>query len=218
MYQYFDTTVFNSSEVIEELLDPNGGLVAIKNFLNPKVRQQIAEYAKTRYEKVPPAPVEIIGINKVHQQVKSITQFEHDDIITKMRNDLNDFLKKELQKDGNDLFQTPLNLNVQELARYNQGSVGITPHLDPIKSINLVVIIVLEGHGSLYRCRDREGTDPRLIDTSEGNLILMRADGFKPNSDRPFHYITDIVQTRYIIVYRQYPENERPVWHVHETY
>jgi len=70
---------------------------------------------------------------------------------------------------------------------------------------------VLEGQGKFYICRDRAGNDPIEIDASVGNVLLMRASGFKGINNclaqqeeiRPFHFVTDIPRQRYTFALRQ---------------
>lgn len=201
-----NSTDFDANTIIEELTRDDLGITSIKRLLHTP--QQLATYAKQRFGSIPKPKLQTLGVNQVKQQLSSISQFEPNDPITQLRNELNEFIR---HKFGN-LFDTEFDLNVQEINRYSVGDAGISPHLDPIKSINLVVVVVLEGQGSLCRCKNRQGENSIEIDTKEGNVILMRANGFKPNSDRPFHYITNIVRDRYTIVFRQYPLNERPSW------
>ena len=90
-----------------------------------------------------------------------------------------------------------------ELARYETGSLGITPHRDGFKYKNLIGIFMIGGRGRFYVCSDRAGNDAREIDASPGNVILMKAPGFLGRKERPFHYVTDIQGTRYIFGLRQ---------------
>jgi hypothetical protein len=203
-----DTSRIIAQQIVSDLAQDDLGLVAISNALVPCVRTQLAEYATQRFQQVPDAKIEVVGSNNVQQRVSSISMFENDNPITKLRTEVNTLLNKELGH----LFATPLDLNVQELVRYNTGSIGITPHIDPIKSINLVVIVVLQGKGCLCRCKNREGDDPVEIPSEHGNIILLRAEGFSLHNNRPFHYINNIEQERYVIVFRQYRENESPNW------
>lgn len=70
---------------------------------------------------------------------------------------------------------------------------------------------MLEGEGKFYVCRDRAGNDPIEIYASVGNVLLMRASGFKGINNclahkdeiRPFHFVTDIPTQRYTFALRQ---------------
>jgi hypothetical protein len=80
-------------------------------------------------------------------------------------------------------FQSTLTFNSLSLQKYEPGSIGITPHLDSLRYINLICLFV--------------------IDAAPGNLILMRAPGFMGSQARPFHYVTEIPETRYSFGLRQ---------------
>ncbi len=103
------------------------------------------------------------------------------------------------------LFETPLSFNSMVLQRYEKGSLGITPHKDGLSYINLISIFVIGGRGRFYLCSDRSGAGAIEIDASPGNVILMRAPGLMGtgSKERPFHYVTDIEETRYTFGLRQ---------------
>jgi hypothetical protein len=100
-------------------------------------------------------------------------------------------------------FGTHLSFNSMVLQKYEKGSLGITPHRDRLSYINLVCIFMLEGRGRFFICSDRSGSTAREIDTAPGTVVLMRAPGFSGAKDRPFHYVTDIQETRYTFGLRQ---------------
>jgi len=90
------------------------------------------------------------------------------------------------------------------LQRYEEESIGITPHKDGLSYISLVCVFVIGGQGNFYVCSDRSGNNPIEIDASPGNVILMRAPGFLGSEDgRPFHYVTNIREPRYTFGLRQ---------------
>ena len=70
-------------------------------------------------------------------------------------------------------FETELDLNTVGIVRYDVGSAGITAHRDPELSLNLVIILVLEGKGTLCRCDDRQGSNPREAFLASSNLIFL---------------------------------------------
>ena len=93
--------------------------------------------------------------------------------------------------------------NAITLARYETGSIGITPHRDPLRYKNLICIFVLGGKGKFFLCADRSGQDAQEIDASAGRVILLRSTGFMGINKRPFHFLTDITETRYSFILRQ---------------
>jgi hypothetical protein len=54
-------------------------------------------------------------------------------------------------------FATPLRFDGSALHRYPPGLLGISPHRDSVRSVNLIAIFVLEGRGRFFVCRDRDG-------------------------------------------------------------
>lgn len=100
-------------------------------------------------------------------------------------------------------FSTPLKFNSWVLQRYQPGQLGITPHRDSLRAINLVCIFNLSGEGQFYLCQDRSGREAQAIDTTPGHVILMRAPSFLGSSLRPFHYVANFQSTRYSFGLRQ---------------
>ncbi len=100
-------------------------------------------------------------------------------------------------------FDTRLRLDTLSLQQYPQGSLGITPHRDGWRYINLICIFVIGGYGRFFVCEDRQGSDSIEIPAYPGNVIFMRAPGFLGSTQRPFHFVTDIRGTRYSFGLRQ---------------
>ena len=84
------------------------------------------------------------------------------------------------------------------LQRYSVGEVGITPHVDRTAYRNVVCLFVLEGQGRFYICDDRAGNGAREIPHTAGDVLLMRAPGFRGSDERPFHFVRDIQSPRYV--------------------
>ena len=93
--------------------------------------------------------------------------------------------------------------NACTLTRYLAGSLGITPHRDPLKYKNLICIFMLKGNGKFFLCADRSGQNAQEIAASAGNVIFLRAPGFRGIDKRPFHFVTGIDTTRYTFALRQ---------------
>lgn len=93
--------------------------------------------------------------------------------------------------------------NAITLARYSAGSIGITPHRDPLRYKNLICIFILGGKGKFFLCTDRSGKNAQEISARAGNVIFLRAPGFMGIGRRPFHVLTDIEETRYSFILRQ---------------
>ncbi len=88
-------------------------------------------------------------------------------------------------------------LNDLILQRYAAGSEGITPHRDHVNYKGLVAVVPLSGSGAFYVCADREGNGRREVPAPVGNLVLMRAPGYRCDRPRPFHGVSDIGAERY---------------------
>ena len=149
---------------------------------------------------------EIVGSGDrvVRQQVSSFEDFHEDSGYILLKNSFQDLLEQRLAQLGTYPFEMALSFNSMVLQRYEEGAIGITPHKDGLSYINLVCVFVIGGQGSFYVCSDRSGKDSIEIDASPGNVILMRAPGFLGSEDlRPFHYVTDVRESRYTFGLRQ---------------
>ena len=100
-------------------------------------------------------------------------------------------------------FEGPLQFNDLMLQRYSIGEVGITPHRDRTGYRNLVCLFILEGRARFYVCDDRSGSRAREIPHTAGDVLLMRAPGFRGSTERPFHFVRDIQSPRYVFGLRQ---------------
>lgn len=100
-------------------------------------------------------------------------------------------------------FSTRLKFNEMVLQRYLPEQLGITPHRDSLRAINLIALFNLGGQAEFYRCDDRQGKNAVQLDTTPGNAIFLRAPGFLNTTVRPFHCLTNIRSTRYSLGLRQ---------------
>lgn len=151
------------------------------------------------------------GERLVRQQVASCEDFSEAPIFLRLQETFQDLLTQCLSNLSVYPFSFPINLNTMVLQKYEPNSIGITPHRDGKRYKNLVCVFVLEGQGKFYVCSDRSGKNPIEIEASAGNVLLMRASGFKGINNcltqndeiRPFHFITDITTQRYTFALRQ---------------
>ncbi|HEY9878745.1 MAG TPA: hypothetical protein V6D29_09835 [Leptolyngbyaceae cyanobacterium] len=100
-------------------------------------------------------------------------------------------------------FGTKLQFNELVLQRYTPEQLGITPHRDSLWATHLIALVNLGGQAEFYRCDDRQGTNAVQLDTTPGNIILLRAPGFLNTTVRPFHFLTGVQSTRYSLGLRQ---------------
>lgn len=83
--------------------------------------------------------------------------------------------------------------------RYPVGCRGITPHVDHVRYQGLVAIIVFGGRGLFETLADRQGNDPKRVETAPGDLLLMAAPGFDGEQRRPFHRLSEVTEKRVIL-------------------
>ncbi len=111
---------------------------------------------------------------------------------------------------GEALFATPLRLDDLVLQRYRAGALGITPHRDGLRYVNLAALFTLSGEARFCLCAGRDGAGAREVDAAPGTVILLRAPGFRGGSERPFHFVSDIRARRYSFGLRQLAPRDEP--------
>jgi len=146
------------------------------------------------------------GENIVRQQMASCEVFPRESLYLQLQQSFQGWLGRHLAALPEYPFATPLFFDSASLQRYEPGSIGITPHRDRWRYINLVCIFIIAGSGRFYVCADRSGRDSVEIEANPGNAILMRAPGFLGSDFRPFHYVADIKDRRYSFGLRQLRE------------
>jgi hypothetical protein len=198
--ELFVPTNLNTDRILEEL--SSVGATSIR-FLEEDFRVALLEEAEG-YTYQPEDEIVGSGARVVRQQVSSFDSFPEDSGYVLLKNSFQHLLEQRLAQVGTYPFETALGFNSMVLQRYEEGSLGITPHKDGLSYINLVCVFVIGGRGRFYICSDRSGKDAIEIDASPGNVILMRAPGlFGAEDNRPFHYVTEIEETRYTFGLRQ---------------
>ena len=99
---------------------------------------------------------------------------------------------------GTEFFSDGVIFNDWIIQKYEPGSAGITPHRDRTDYRHMICLFVLAGHGRFFVSDDREKTNQREIANLPGDVILMPGPGFKFLERRPFHYLEDITEERWI--------------------
>ena len=89
-------------------------------------------------------------------------------------------------------FETTLVINDLMLQHYTAGALGISPHRDGARYVNLACIFVLEGGGGFFVCEDRQGRGAREILAPPGSAIFLRCPGLRGATGRVFHAVADI--------------------------
>jgi len=147
----------------------------------------------------------------VRQQIESFENFGGDSKYILLRRQFQKLLHGMFRDLDVYPFDTPLNLNTMTLQKYRKGSIGITPHRDGLRYINLVCIFIIDGKGKFFVCADRSGGDALEIDNRPGSVVFLRAPGFMGSEERPFHFVTGIQETRYTFGLRQTKDTEFPM-------
>lgn len=190
---------FDIDEILRQLASVGAASVP---FLNENLRTSLLEeavgYAYKREEEIVGS-----GDRTVRQQVGSFEDFTDSSEFVRVRACFEDLVSSALATLPRYPFATPFRLNSMILNRYEAGSLGITPHRDLARYINLIGIVVIGGSGRFQVCSDRSGEHASEIMAPPGHAILMRALGFPGAADRPFHCVSDIREPRYTLVLRQ---------------
>jgi hypothetical protein len=143
------------------------------------------------------------GDRLVRQQMGSFESFLPGSAYLTLRDAFQSWLDERLSSLPQYPFSSPLRFSTLSLQKYEQGSIGITPHRDGLRYINLICILIVAGKGRFFVCADRMGRGAVEIESTPGNAILMRGPGFLGEELRPFHYVSEISLTRYSFGLRQ---------------
>lgn len=176
---------------------------ACTRVLNENFRQSLLREAEG-YRYTPEQEIVGSGDRVVRQQLSSFDAFADTSGYLLLRNAFQALLDRSLATSGLYPFTIPLRFNSMVLQKYGSGSLGITPHRDNIRYVNLICIFLIGGEGKFHSCTDRSGEASRQIPAQPGDVIIMRGRGFSGMRDRPFHYITDIRRTGYSFGLRQH--------------
>lgn len=181
-------------------IDKYGGVSV--PLLTEAFRQELLAEAET-YEYV--RQPDVVGPHNVREELSSVkTPFPEGSLLFKLKEQLEDMLVyKMLMSKKDDWFGMKLRFNEISLQLYEAGSIGITSHMDGKSIINLIAVVILIGESKFALCEDREGSNPKYLDTTPGNVILMRAPHCRDSNYRPFHFLTDITSRRIAVGIRQ---------------
>ena len=138
------------------------------------------------------------GERLVQQRMEVCDDFPGDSVFRALTREFQALWDDYLTTVSSSPFEGQLNFNDLMLQRYSVGEVGITPHVDRTAYRNIVCLFVLEGQGRFYVCDDRAGNGAREIPHAAGDVLLMRAPGFRGSEERPFHFVRDIQSPRYV--------------------
>lgn len=190
---------FDVDEVLRRLSSVGATSVP---FLNDNHRRLLLKEA-TGYTYIREQEIVGSGDRTVRQQVGSFEDFADSSEFIRVKSSFENLVSEGLATLPRYPFATPFRLDSMILNKYEAGSLGITPHRDLARYINLIGIIVIGGSGRFQVCPDRSGKDATEIRAPPGHAILMRASGFPGAIDRPFHCVSNIGESRYTLVLRQ---------------
>lgn len=201
--ELFLPTNLNTDSILEELLSV--GATSIR-LLEENFRVALLEEAED-YDYQPEDEIVGSGDSVIRQQVSSFDVFPDHSGYVLLKESFQDLLEQRMAQLEAYPLETSLSFNSMVLQRYEEGSLGITPHRDGLSYVNLVCVFIIGGRGRFYVCSDRSGRDAKEIDASPGNVIFMRAPGlFEAEDNRPFHYVSQIEEPRYTFGLRQKKE------------
>ena len=111
---------------------------------------------------------EIVGSENrtVRQQLESFKNFPGESQFILLKNSFQALVDRGLADLPVYPFETRLRFSSLVLQKYRKGSVGITPHRDRLRYVNLVCVFNIGGRGRFYVCSDRSGSDAREVDAS----------------------------------------------------
>ncbi len=160
----------------------------------PILREKARKRLLDDTEKYPYKTV-VRDVEGVIQEADSFQDFQGDSLFLKLMFEFQQLIDKSLQPNEYP-FRTALRFNTAYLLRYYPGSIGITPHEDSPMYVNLIVGFMLGGKAPFYVCDDEHKTNSREVDTTPGNVILMRAPGFILNNGKQFHFAGEVTEKR----------------------
>lgn len=140
----------------------------------------------------------------VREQLSSFLDFPKESLFFKLKDDFSELIARNfLPEEFKMAFPKPLEFNEMSLQLYKKGSIGITPHRDGKSRINLICVFILKGKARYALCDDRAGSNPIYLDTTPGNVIILRGPGFLNSKYQPFHFLADVTEDRIVFGLRQ---------------
>ena len=177
------------------------GAATVPGILGDEARRRLVEEARAFPFIAAPA---VVGPYGVRQRYAAVTSFPPGSAFQTLQEAFQALLDERLARLPAYPFATPLRFDGSALHRYPPGRLGISPHRDSARSVNLIAVFVLEGQGRFFICRDRDGRDAVDLPNAPGDLILLRAPGLMMGADiRPFHGVADIAEQRTTFALRQ---------------
>ncbi len=152
----------------------------------------------------------------VKEELSSISHFRYDSLVFSVQETFQRMLRQKLEELGEEnVFEKDFRFNEPTIQMYKKGSLGIETHKDFTCCRNLICVFILTGHGRFGITKERNKENPHLLDTHPGNVILLRAAGYRGagQETRPFHFIDQITEDRIVLGFRQNLKlNDKQTW------
>ena len=84
------------------------------------------------------------------------------------------------------------------IQKYEPGCIGITPHRDRTDYRHMICLFVLSGHGRFGISDDRTRTHAVEVANLPGDVVLMPGPGFRWMESKPFHFLEEITEERWV--------------------
>ncbi len=137
-----------------------------------------------------------LGANQVSQDMLLHDQLKREGMFAMLTNLFQELFDSAL--DYNRFFDDRVVFNDLIVQKYEIGSGGITPHKDRRDYRHIICLFVLSGHGRFYISDNRRKKNKVEIENLPGDVILMPGPGFKGLKTRPFHFLEDISESRWV--------------------
>ena len=182
-------------EELVRVLDENGA-VSLRALSNESCQELLAEAEKARFRAARESVGE--GDRVVFQRMEVCDRFSEASRFFDLKDGFQSLWDVSFASVDPYPFESPVRFNDLMLQRYTEGELGITPHRDRSDYRNVICLFVLEGRGSFFLCNDRKGRGAREVPNDPGDVIITRAPGFLDSDARPFHFVRNITETRYV--------------------
>ncbi len=183
---------------LEPLVEPlaREGAISIPILAESFRRVLLAEAKRAPYRAA--RPIVGSGKTRVRQRMGVFNAFSRESAFLRLRDGFQRLWDESLDRLTVRPFPQPPAFNDLMLQVYQAGSEGITPHLDRTAYRNIICLFVIAGNARFGVCADREGHGRHEVLNPPGSVILIRAPGFLGSTVRPFHFVDDIRETRYV--------------------
>ena len=182
-------------EELVRVLDENGA-VSLRALSNESCQELLAEAEQARFRAARESVGE--GDRVVFQRMEVCDRFSEASRFFDLKDGFQSLWDVSFASVDPYPFESPVRFNDLMLQRYTEGELGITPHRDRSDYRNVICLFVLEGRGSFFLCNDRKGRGAREVPNDPGDVIITRAPGFLDSDARPFHFVRNITETRYV--------------------